>query len=209
MSLRNPWSRIKSHLLRSGNARISEIEELEGAIEEHTRETKGFDPRLIREYRAPSRKNVFIDENVLIDLKRNNDRATTTYFPLNPQSDNTEKKRTQRVDISEPLEKTIMMLEEVANQNREMFYASTLHKESQIKEGHPLPDFLKEYGTPVEIEEIPGTYPEDLGVVAEAVDRDAVIVTYDRDFLAEDEILMQHSPEIYTPSQYLNTIKED
>jgi hypothetical protein len=213
--MQGPLERLKSRFLENSNS--EEIknpgQELENLITKDTRRTKDFNQKLVKNYTPPIRENIFLDENVIIDLAQGADRATTAYLPVKSEENAHVKggdgKNYRRVDINEPLEETISLLEEAVTQNRGIFYPSTFARtESETNES--VHRFLNEYGESVDVDPIPTSdYPEDAGITAAALERDAVIVTYDGDFIDQNDFAMEHSPEIYTPGQLYQTIRRE
>jgi len=209
--MKGSLAKLRSQFLEPGDS--TDISGLDPAIPDSNRKTKGFHQDLIKDYEEPLRENVFLDENILIDLQMKVDRATTAYLQVNSpdQSDirGGDGKQYRRLEIREPLEETVQMLEETAEKNIDLYYPSTYAHIQDNKANDVVHKFLQEHATPVNIEPIPDSnYPEDAGIVKEALEKDAVIVTYDEDFTDTDDLTMRHGPEIYTPAQLYQTIKQ-
>ncbi|QKQ98082.1 hypothetical protein GKQ38_00900 [Candidatus Nanohaloarchaea archaeon] len=211
--MRESLVKLKSRFLEPSDSGETESD-LQAAISDTPRATKGFNQNLIKDYKEPLHNNIFLDENILIDLQMNADRSTTAYLPVN-SSDQSDIRGEdgldyRRLEIREPLEETVQMLEKAAEKDVELYFPSTFAHIKENKTNDTVHQFLQENATPVEIEPIPTSdYPEDAGIVAEALERDAVIVTYDEDFTDTEDFTMRHGPEIYTPSQLYHTIKEN
>ena len=188
---------------------MAEIERLrESMDEEKTRQ--GFDPDLVTEYQRPQRQNIFLDESVLIDLKKNADRVTTAYFSVDAEDANVSSgdgRNYRRVDIEESVDTTIDLLETAVRQGREIYYPGTYVNARNNEKEEAITEFLDQHARRVSVDEIPvSEYPEDAGIAAEALDRDAVIVTYDVDFTDEEDLVMKHISEVYTPGQIYHSI---
>lgn len=190
---------------------IEEIERLRQIQQDHS-DIGGFTPDLITEYNVPTRENIFLDENVLISIKDNKKQSTTAYFEVEDVNESNffsgDGRYYRKMDFEETVDEMISLLEEAIKQGRELYYPSRFTGWESEEAYQPLIDLLEENGTAVDIEHLDfSDYPEDAGIAVEAMERDAVIVTYDADFTDEEDFVMQHLKEVYTPKQMYNSIK--
>lgn len=190
---------------------IEEIERLRDIQQDHS-DIGGFTPDLITEYNVPTRENIFLDENVLISIKDNKKQSTTAYFEVEDVNESNffsgDGRYYRKMDFEETVDEMISLLEEAIKQGRELYYPSRFTGWESEEAYQPLIDLLEENGTAVDIEHLDfSDYPEDAGIAVEAMERDAVIVTYDADFTDEEDFVMQHLKEVYTPKQMYNSIK--
>lgn len=190
---------------------IEEIERLREIQQDHS-DIGGFTPDLITEYNVPTRENIFLDENVLISIKDNKKQSTTAYFEVEDVNESNffsgDGRYYRKMDFEETVDEMISLLEEAIKQGRELYYPSRFTGWESEEAYQPLIDLLEENGTAVDIEHLDfSDYPEDAGIAVEAMERDAVIVTYDADFTDEEDFVMQHLKEVYTPKQMYNSIK--
>lgn len=191
---------------------IEEIERLREIQQDHS-DIGGFTPDLITEYNIPTSENIFLDENVLISIKDNKKQSTTAYLEVEDVNESNffsgDGRYYRKMDFEETVDEMISLLEEAINQEREIFYPSTFTGWENEEAYQTLTDLLEEHGTAVDITPLDfSEYPEDAGIAVEAMERDAVIATYDADFADDEDFVMQHLNEVYTPSQIYNSIKQ-
>lgn len=189
---------------------IEEIERLREIQQDHS-DIGGFTPDLITEYKVPTRENIFLDENVLINIRDNKKRSTTAYFNVDDVNESNffsgDGRYYRKMDFEETVDEMISLLEEAINQEREIFYPSKFTGWENEESYQTLTDLFEEHGTAVDIRPLDfSEYPEDAGIAVEAMERDAVVVTYDADFIDEEDFVMQHLEEVYTPKQMYNSI---
>ena len=190
---------------------IEEVEKLRETLNDDPGNS-GFTPDLITDYYVPTQENIFLDENILIAVKDNKNHRTTAYFEVENSEDSDvlggDSRYYKKLDLEESVEEITLLLEKAINQEREIFYPSTFTGTHSNENYNALVDLLDKHGRPVEVTPLEfSKYPEDAGIAVEAMERDAVVVTYDADFTDDEDFVMQYLREVYTPSQMYNSIK--